>query len=185
MSTATARPALLTAEEFGRRPDPGYPEELVRGRIVRMPPPNIRHGQVCMRAARVLDRFIEENDLGHLLINDAGVITERDPDSVRGPDLSFYSYQRLPKGDLPPTYAATAPELVVEVRSPGNAWKDLHRKIVEFLDAGVVCVVVLDPEAQRAFVFGHDQPRTLGLDDELTFPEILPGFAVEVRRFFS
>jgi Uma2 family endonuclease len=44
---ATAE-ALLTAEEFGRRPDPGHPEELVQGRIITMPPPQPRHGQVCV-----------------------------------------------------------------------------------------------------------------------------------------
>ena len=42
---ATAE-ALLTAEEFGRRPDPGFPEELVQGRIVTTPPPKPSHGQV-------------------------------------------------------------------------------------------------------------------------------------------
>ena len=84
---------LLTAEEFGRRPDPGYPEELVRGRIVRMPPPNRRHGQVCSRVVRVLGAYVDEQDLGHVLSNDSGVITERGPDTVRGPDVAFYTPQ--------------------------------------------------------------------------------------------
>ena len=48
MSTAIAAiPILMTAEEYAQRPDPGYPEELVRGRIVPMSQPNRRHGQIC------------------------------------------------------------------------------------------------------------------------------------------
>ena len=35
---------------------------------------------------------MDEHDLGHVLSNDSGVITERDPDTVRGADISFYSY---------------------------------------------------------------------------------------------
>ena len=87
---ATAE-ALLTAEEFGSRPDPGYPEELVQGRIIAMPPPKPRHGQVCKMVIRILDRYVDEHDLGHVLSNDSGVITERNPDTVRGADVAFYT----------------------------------------------------------------------------------------------
>ena len=76
---------LLTAEEFGLRPDPGYPAALVRRRIVKLPQPNRRHGQICNKAGRILGNYAEDHDLGHVLSNDSGVITERDPDTVRGP----------------------------------------------------------------------------------------------------
>lgn len=185
MTTAVAPAPLLSAEEFARRPDPGHPEELVRGRIVAMPPPNQRHGQVCMQAVRILDRFIGANDLGQLLINDAGVITERDPDSVRGPDISFYSHERQPRGIFASAYGTVMPELVGEVRSPGNSWPDIYRKIGEFLDAGVLCVVILEPEGERAYVARSGGLTTLGPDDELTLPDILPGFAVRVGQFFA
>ncbi|MBV8315905.1 MAG: Uma2 family endonuclease [Planctomycetaceae bacterium] len=59
---ASASQPLLTAEEFGRRADPGYPEELVRGRIVTMPPPGRRHGQVCVQVVYLLRRFLEGAD---------------------------------------------------------------------------------------------------------------------------
>ncbi|MHB1561595.1 MAG: Uma2 family endonuclease, partial [Isosphaeraceae bacterium] len=87
----------MTAREFGLRPDPGHPEELVRGRIVAMPPPDRRHGKVCTRSTGILDQFVTEHDLGHVLSNDSGVITERDPDTVRGADVAYYSYARLPR----------------------------------------------------------------------------------------
>jgi len=178
--------ALLTAREFARRADPGHPEELVRGRIVPSPPPNRRHGQVCAQAVYLFRRFLEDHDLGHILSNDAGVFTEQDPDTVRGPDIAFYSYAKLPRGPLPADYGPELPELVVEVRSPGDRWPRVLAKVAEYLDAGVVVVCVLDPETGSARLFHADGAvRTPGPDDELTIPEVLGDFRVPLRRFFE
>ena len=123
MSTATpSSPDLLTAEEYARRPELGYAEELVRGRTVPMPYSDRRHGQICNKVGRILGNFAEHYDLGHVLNNEAGVITRRDPDTVRAPDVAFYSYKRLPKGPLPASYGPEMPELVVELRLPGDRW---------------------------------------------------------------
>lgn len=185
--TLTAE-TLMTAEEFGDRPDPGYPEELVKGRIVRTAPPNRQHGRVCLKAGRILDTFVDEHDLGRVVSNDSGIITKRDPDSVRGADLAYYSYARMPKGPVPPDYGEGegVPELVVEVRSPGNSWRDVQIKVGEYISAGVLYVVVLDPGNERAHLFGvDDPPRILGPDDELTIPAILGEFRERVGRFFE
>ena len=104
---ATAE-ALMTAEEFGQRPDPGYPEELVQGRIVGMPPPDRRHGYVCLKAGRMFGNFVDEHDLGRVMSNDSGVITERDPDTVRGADVCYYSYAGSPRARCPGLWARSA-----------------------------------------------------------------------------
>ncbi len=182
---ATAE-ALMTAEEFGRRPDPGYPEELVQGRIIGMPPPDRKYGYVCGQEYYILRLFVDEYDLGRVMSNDSGVITERDPDTVRGADVAYYSYARLPKGPLPTGYGPEVPELVIEVRSANDSWREILEKVAEYLRAGVLTVVVLDPKPQTAHVFGPtDPPRPLGLEDELVLPSILEGFRVRVGRFFE
>jgi len=182
---ATAE-ALMTIEEYGQRPDPGYPEELVRGRIVPLPMPKPRHGQVCSKVNRIVGNYVEDHDLGHLLCNDSGVITERDPDTIRGADIAFYSYARVPKGPLPPGYLEVPPEVVFEVRSPDDRRGDLNAKVAEYLDAGVRVVCVLDPGPRTATLHAAGQPpRVLGAEDELTIPEWLGGFRVPVRRFFE
>lgn len=187
MSTASAdAPTLLTVEEFARRPDPGYPEDLVRGRIVPMPPPTRRHGEICSQTVYLYRRFLDDHDLGKILSNDAGVITERGPDTVRGADVAYYSYQRIPRGPLPNDYGAEPPDLVVEVKSPSDRWPKVLIKVGEYLEAGVLAVVVLDDDSRTALLsMANQPPRHLGPDDELTIPEILPGFAVPVRRFFE
>lgn len=175
---------LLAAEEFGSRPDPGHPEELVRGWIVARPVPTPRHGQVCGAVRHLLREPLD--DLGHLLGGGTGVITERDPDTVRGADVCFYSHARVPRGKIRNGYLDVVPDLVVEVRSEDDRWGEIIAKVHEYLDAGVVVVIVLDPDPERAHVFRSDQPpRELGPDDELTVPDLLGDFRVAVRRFFA
>ena len=187
MSTGTVPASeLLTAEQFAQLPDSGYPEELVRGKVVRTTEPNRRHGQICARVVNLLGRYLTDHDLGHVLSNDAGVITRRSPDTMRGPDVSFHSYGRLPKGPLPRTVGPEVPELVIEVRSPSDRWSNLLAKVAEYLEVGVLAVVVLDEESETALLQLADaMPRRLGADDELALPEILPGFAEALRVFFE
>jgi Uma2 family endonuclease len=118
--------------------------------------------------------------------NGAGVITEHDPDTVRGADIAFYSYNRAPRGPLPNDYGEVPPELIVEVRSPSDRWPKILTRVAEYLNAGVLAVVVLDDDSRTALLCLADQaPRRLGPDDVLELPDILPGFAVPVRRFFE
>ena len=185
MATVSTPELLLTAEQFGERPDPGHPEELVQGRIVATPPPDRRHRYVCLKAGQILGNFVDEHDLGRVMSNDSGVITERGPDTVRGADVCYYSFARLLKGELATGYGPKVPELVVEVCSANDRWFEIHEIVTEYLRAGVLAVVVLDPKPQTAHVFTADQPpRTLSVEDELTLPGILEGFRVRVGRFF-
>jgi Uma2 family endonuclease len=182
---ATAE-ALMTAKEFGEQHDPGHPEELVQGKIVGRPVSDRRYGYVCLNAGLMLAGFVREHGLGRVMSNDSGVLTERDPDPVRGADVAYYSYARLPRGPLPTGYGPEVPELVVEVSSASDRWSDILEKVSEYINANVLVVVVLDPKPQTAHVFsGDDAPKALGLEDELVLPGILEGFRVRVGRFFE
>jgi Uma2 family endonuclease len=148
--------------------------------------PTPRHGYICGNVLHHLHLYLERHDLGCVVSNHSGVVTERDPDTVRGADISFYSYDRVPKGPLPPGYLTVVPELVWEVRSPSDRWSLILRKVAEYLDAGVLVVCVLDPQTETAHLYYPDQPsQILTADQELTLPTILPGFRVMVRRFFE
>jgi Uma2 family endonuclease len=183
---ATIAAQRLTAEQFGMRPDPGHPEELVRGTIVAMPPPKPRHGQICGEVYFVVRQAAAEHNLGHVVCNDSGVITERDPDTVRGADIAFYSYARVPRGPLPDGYLPVPPDVVFEVRSPSDRDPEVLEEVAEYLNAGVGAVVVLDPEARSAHVHiaGRDVV-VLGPGDELALPEWLGPFRVVVGRLFT
>jgi Uma2 family endonuclease len=177
---------LMMAEEFAKRPDPGRPEDLVQGRVVAMPVPDRRHGYVCGTAVLIFGSFVRTRDLGRVLCNDSGVVTERDPDTVRGADVAYYSYARLAKGKLPSGIGPEVPELVVEVCSENDRWLDILDKVADYLSAGVLVVIVLDPEPQITHIFTADKPpRTLKTDEELVLPGILEEFRVRAGEFFE
>jgi len=179
-------PRLITAEEFSRMPDDGTIQELVKGRIVRMPPPLSFHGLVCVEFILALGEFVRSHDLGRVFSNDSGVITERDPDTVRGADVCFYRKDRLP-AELPrDRYLDIVPDLVVEVKSPSDRWQKVLGKISEYLTAGVQIVIVADPKTDSAIVYRDEGlPQTFGPTDTLTIPDLLPGFSVQVAKFFK
>ena len=187
MATAELADRLMTAQEFFLLPDDGIPRELVRGRIVTMNVPAPRHGYYCGRISRLLGNFVEdESDLGRVVTNDSGVITERDPDTVRGPDVSYFSYERLPRGPIPDGYLDVVPDAAFEVRSPSDHWARTLARVQELLDAGVKVVCVLDPRTESITVFTSDNPpQTLYKGDNLSLPTVLPGFELPVSRIFE
>ncbi len=186
MASATATNTLLTAEEYGQLPDNGQRTELVRGRIVPLNMPYPRHGQICVTIADLLRRHLEDHDLGHVVGNDSGTVTERGPDTVRGMDVAYFSYTRVPRGRLPRRYLDVSPELSFEVRSPSDRWARIHTKVAEYLTAGVTAVCVVDEQTETATIYRPDQPpQVLHAADDFAVPDILPDFCVTVSRFFA
>lgn len=77
------------------------------------------------------------------------------------------------------------PELVIEVRSPSDRWSQLFTKVGEYLAAGVTAVVAIDPNTETASVYRESGQQIFTTTDELALPDVLPGFAVPVARFFE
>ena len=185
MSTVVTSPALMTAEAFfalGSEPR----GELVRGRIVEIPPSGFWHGAICSLLNRRIGRYLDDHDIGHLVSNDAGVVTERGPDTVRGPDVAFFHYDRLPKAEKPVGYPACAPDLVFEVLSPTDRMRNVFEKIAEYLRSDVRVVCLVDPARRHIEVYRDEQPLLhFEVSDELTIPDVLPGFVLPLRDLFS
>lgn len=178
--------SLLTAEEYASLPDPGFPTELVEGEIVPVNMPRFHHGVLCRRVAKLLGDHVDQHDLGWVLTNDSGVITTRDPDTVRGADVAFYSYASVPKNKLPEKYAPNPPELVIEVKSQDDRWPRIQEKVAEYLQVGVLLVGVLDPESETLLLYHANRPvESLGLEDTFKAPGILGALEVKVEQFFQ
>jgi Uma2 family endonuclease len=185
MSTA-AGSRLLTAEEFAALPQPadGSQQELVKGVILTMPPPGFYHGQVCSKIDRKLGVFIDTHKLGWITCNDSGVILARNPDTVRGPDVAYWSRERLPEPHRQ-GYPNVAPDLVVEVLSPSDVFMHVQRKVHEYLKAGVRLVWILVPEDRSVAVFYTGKQSNILVNGEtLDGEDVLPGFSCPVAELF-
>ena len=177
---------LLSAAEYAQLPDRGVPTELVRGRVVERNVPAPRHGEICANVTTLINPHVRGQGMGRIVSNDGGILTERDPDTVRGGDVAYYSYARAPRGPLPAGYLDVVPELVFDVRSPTDRWSRLIAKAGEYLEAGVSVVCLLDQVSETVQVYRADElPRTLHGDDELHLADILGDLRIAVRRFFE
>ncbi len=183
---STVQQPLLTVAEFERIPDPldGSKLELVRGEIVVMPPPKGKHGICCSQVSWLLKNHVTPAKLGWVTTNDTGIVLERDPDTVRGPDVAFWSIARQPT--VPEGYFQIPPDIAVEVLSPDDRRKDVRAKIKEYLFYSVPLVWLVDPETQTVLVY-RGTMRGIELDeaDTLEGGDVLPGFSCKVSDLFE
>src|SRR3954453_21882923 len=97
-TAASATQRLLSAAEYVHLPDRGIPTELVRGRVVELNVPAPRHGEICANITTLINPHVRGRGMGRVISNDGGILTGRDPDTVRGGDVAYYSYGRVPQG---------------------------------------------------------------------------------------
>lgn len=174
---------LISAQEFFALPDLG-PCELVRGKVVSMNPPGRRHESIAGWIMGCLAKYLERNDIGSL--SSCGIITEREPDTVRGADVCVYSYTRLPREAGPDDYPELPPEILWEVLSPGDRWKDVLARVSEYLKAGVLQVCIVDPKRRCFVTYYPDRPNeTIGEKGIWSAEEILLGFELPMKQVFG
>jgi Uma2 family endonuclease len=184
---ATTEKRLLTVEEFAALPGPidGSKQELVRGEVVTMPPPGFFHGIVQGTVYFLLRIYADRTKSGRVTV-ESGVVTETGPASVRGPDVAFWSFARLPAEDVPVVYANVAADLVAEVVSPSNTRKHLAQKVREYFATGVRVVWVVDPDERTVTVYHKPgDGKVLWEDATLTGDDVLPGFSCSVAALFA
>jgi Uma2 family endonuclease len=185
-SAVSTSEGLLSAEQFAALPPSRRPQELIAGKVVDMPSPGTPHGQVIFNIAFLLKTYLKKNDIGRAWGAESGLVTIRQPDSVRGMDAAFCSYQRWPKNESKKGLMEVAPELVIEVISPEDRWPRVLKKITEYFDSGVLVVCTIDPEVRMVQIHMDASSSTvLRSDDVFEVPMVLPEFSCQVSEFFE
>jgi Uma2 family endonuclease len=174
---------LMTVAEFMNRPQTtdGSKEELVRGRIVKMPAPQAEHGILQLEVGSRLLLYVKKQRLGWV-VTESGAVTE--PDTVRGPDVAFYSIEDYPT--RPTGYFHEPARLIVEVLSPSDRANRTLRKVNEYLAAGVRLVWVIDPEDRIVMVHQPGKQPSEVIDGQnLEGYDVLPGFSLPLAELFA
>lgn len=181
MATAahvTTADQLLAATDLGRC-------ELLRGELIMMSPAGSEHGAITAEIARILGNFVKPQGLGAVLGAETGFLIAQNPDTVRAPDVAFLRAQRI-GGRLPKGFFPGAPDLAVEVLSPGDRASEVFEKVQDWLAAGCTAVWLVDPKTQTVTVYdsAHKVAR-LRSTDRLSGGDLLPDFSVPVADFFA
>ncbi len=176
---------LLTAEDLMRLHSKGVRGELVRGVLNETMPTGREHGEIAANISFELLSFIKPRELGIVTTSDSGVRLERNPDTVREPDVAFFSRDRAGSGRQT-GYAEVAPDLVVEIMSPTDSADALQNKARMWLSHGVKLVWVIHPDQRRVDAHRLELAvERLNEHDQLDGLEALPGFHCPVASIFG
>ncbi len=186
---ATIQPSagqLLTAEDLLRIPNAGKQYELVRGVLRKMSPASFRHGEIAGNIAAPLRANVRANGLGRVGVGDPGFILQRDPDLILAPDVAFLSNDRLPPGAKAEGFLPFAPDLLVEVVSPGDTADEVEEKIDDWLTMGCRMVVAVNDRRRTVTVHRPGQPPCVLRGEEVFDGEdVVPGFRLPLPEIFA
>ena len=176
---------LLTADDLLRLYGQGVRGELIRGELHETMSTGINHGRTVTKTVIQLGSFIEPRQLGTVVASDTGTWLERDPDTVREPDIAYISAEKMPLDADIPGYSEVVPDLVIEVTSPNDSQREIREKAQMWLDFGVSLVWVAHPESKTVDMYFPDgSVITLTENDNLDGGDALPGFSCPIRDIF-
>ena len=183
MSLQTQR---LTYEEYLKTPEIKARYDIVDGVMIMAPAPSVDHQKVLRQLFRMLDPFVQQQQLGELLFAPLDVVIQREPLRTRQPDLLFVSNERAAiLGQM----VEGAPDLVVEVLSPSNSRTEVEAKLVDYAALGVRECWLVSPEAGSVEVLQSAEGNwtrlaLLGVGDQVQ-SQVLSGLALGVGEIFA
>ena len=175
----------LTYEDYLKGPEIKQRYDIIDGEMIMAPSPNLQHQQILGQLFLQVYRFVSEHALGHVMFAPLDVIVQREPLRVRQPDLLFVSNERA---NILERVVEGAPDLVVEVLSPGNTRGEMESKLADYARLGVREYWIVSPEAMTVEVLKLDKgswqrDSLSGVGDHVS-SDVLPGIELEVSQLF-
>ncbi len=186
METLLAEKKTTVREYLGRDDfEPGFTYELINGEIVKKTSPHPRHQIVLSNLNESLRNFVRDKKLGIVLFAPIDVFL--DEENALVPDLIFISETR--KAIITDNGVEGAPDLVVEILSPGTAKYDRGDKMKVYKKHRVPEYWLVDPKLKSVeiytFMDGDYELKELVMDKGLVQSAVLAGFAPDVETVFA
>jgi Uma2 family endonuclease len=174
----------ITAEQLAERLHEFGRCELIRGEVAPVQPSFGEHGEIAMNLAGPLDYYVRQHGLGRVYAAETGFTIERNPDTVRAPDLAYIRKDRLPPP--PRRFMEVAPDLVAEGVSSNDRYSEVSEKVEQWIAFGCQLVWVADPRTQTVTAYYPDGSARVHHRGETLDPgAVLPGFALPVDEVFA
>jgi Uma2 family endonuclease len=151
-----------------------------------MSPPGFAHAIVSQNLSLRLMEVVNSQQLGQVIVAEAGFIVDRNPDTVMAPDGAFVRKERLESIGSPATYFPEPPSLIFEVVSPHDTVNEVTDKMRRWLEAGVELAWVVHPSSRTVTVYRSLEEISVLTDkDLLSGGSVVPGFECPVADLFQ
>ena len=175
----------ITADQLFDMPDDGLRHELVAGVLSTMTPPGFEHGRLAARIGALLDAHTRATGSG-VAVGEVGFVISRDPDTVRAPDAAFVRAERADAVGPTRRFWPGAPDLAVEVVSPDDSFREVQEKARQWLSAGTVAVVAIEPAKRTATVYRAGvEAHVFAEGDVVDLDDAVPCFSAPVAALFD
>jgi Uma2 family endonuclease len=167
MQTLTKK--YLTLSEFLELHHEDVTYELIEGEAVPKMSPKRFHSRITLALSFLLEEWNQtQESLGEVGIEWAITLKRKGKDWCPVPDLLYISHERLQSVPFEDTACTVPPELVIEIISLEQSFSNLNEKAVDYLDAGVNRVWIIDSKVKKVTIFYPDSPpQTKNNDDSL------------------
>ncbi len=193
MFIMTTRTKKLTFAEWQRLPETKERYEIVDGVMYMPPGPNPYHQWVLLEVYKTLSDFVRLRQLGVVLAAPLDLMIQSEPLRVRQPDLLYLNTNRtgITEGkDLRGfQYLEVAPDLVIEILSPGNTRREMEEKLRDYQRIGVYQCWLFSPQAETAEIIDLTgaairSVALFGIADTLR-SDLIPGFELKLAEIFG
>ncbi|WYL96165.1 MAG: Uma2 family endonuclease [Gloeotrichia echinulata IR180] len=178
----------LTLEEFLALSEGDVTYEFVNGEAVPKykndeMSPKFFHSRVQKTLVILLDQCFHNQ--GRLEVEWAVKLQLENEDWIPVPDLTYVSYNRLAADWLEDEACPVAPELVIEIISPGQTFGEMTQKATDYLKAGVSRVWVVDTKAKTITVFAPSSLPITYRGNQVITDELLPELEITPNAIFQ
>lgn len=177
---------IHTADELFEMPDDGFRYELVQGVLRKMSPAGGEHGEIASILNGHLMLHVRQNRLGKTYAAETGFQISSNPDTVLAPDVAFVVRDRVQSIRDRRKFVPFAPDLAIEILSPGDRDRESLQKAADWLAGGARAVILVNPRTKSVRVCRpQDQVTVLSGTDMLEVPDIVPGWSISVAEIFE
>lgn len=181
----TAAAGLLTVADYMKLPDDAPRYELIEGELLMAPAPNRYHQEILFNLALILGNHVRKKRLGKIYLAPFDIIF--DEHNVLQPDIIFFSNARA--SALTKAGASGAPDLAVEILSPGAEKRDREQKRKIFARTGVEELWLVLPDKHRIEIYrlqeNPTQPVQIVKEAERFHSRLFPGLTIDIAEVFA
>lgn len=175
--------AKLTLEEFFALPEGDITYELVDGEAKPKLLPKRFHSRLtCTLCLRLMQW---NQDRGEVGIEWAIALKRKGKDWAPIPDLLYISADRLSLDPILDEPCLVPPELAIEIISPDQSFGEISAKAIDYLNAGVSRIWIVDAKVKTITIFYPDYPPQTKRGDEVITDELFPGLEFTAAQIFA